>query len=205
MSAVEVLLVAASIAGAVAVGTVVMRRRRPNRPTRPARDPFTLSEPWRQLVQGALRAERRVRDTVAGAPPGPLRDRLESIASRVGTALDDTWQIALQGDAVDDAVRGLDPTRLRSQLELAEARGEADPTTVESLRRQLDTVDRLRARSDEAVARLRRSQTRLDELAARAAEVALGAADTDTYEHDVDDLVIELEALRLAMEDIQAQ
>ena len=37
--------------------------------------------------------------------------------------------------------------------------------------------------------------------AVRATEVSIGAGDTDAYEHDVEDLVIELESLRQAVEE----
>jgi hypothetical protein len=203
----DVLMVTATALGAAAVVVVALRRRSDPSRRASARDPFSLSEPWRQLVQGSQRAERRLRDTVESVDPGPLRGRLDSIADQVGSAIEDTWAIARQGDAIDDAVRELAPTELRSRLRTLEARSgnEHDTAAVESVRRQLETVDRLTQRSEEAAARLRRTQARLDELAARAAEVALGAADTDAYEHDVDDLAVELEALRLAMEDLRGQ
>ncbi len=43
------------------------------------------------------------------------------------------------------------------------------------------------------------TQTQLDELVARASEVRIGASDTETYAHDVDELVIKLEALHQAV------
>jgi hypothetical protein len=36
---------------------------------------------------------------------------------------------------------------------------------------------------------------------ARAAEVSIGASDTDAYATDVNDLVVEIEAMRLAVEE----
>jgi hypothetical protein len=38
---------------------------------------------------------------------------------------------------------------------------------------------------------------------ARAAEVSIGPGDTDAYANDVDDLVVEIEAMRLAVEDMR--
>ena len=66
---------------------------------------------------------------------------------------------------------------------------------------QLASADRLKELSAQTAGRLRLTQTRLDELVARAAEVSIGAGDTDAYANDVDDLVIEIEAMRLAVED----
>ena len=63
------------------------------------------------------------------------------------------------------------------------------------------TAELLMHQSDETAASLRRTQIQLDELVARAAEVQVGAADTDTYARDVDDLVIQLEALHQAVEE----
>ena len=50
--------------------------------------------------------------------------------------------------------------------------------------------------------KMRLSQARLDELVARAAEVSIGATDTTEFSDDVDDLVMELEGLRLAVQEI---
>ena len=64
---------------------------------------------------------------------------------------------------------------------------------------QLASAERLKALSASTADRLRLTQARLDELVARAAEVSVGRTDGATYEHDVDNLVIELEGLRQAV------
>lgn len=169
-------------------------------------DPFVLSEPWRQLVQGAQSAQRKLRATVDGVAPGPLRDQLDSIAEQLGRGLEDAWRIAKRGDEIDDAVRMLDPTALRSKLTTLEQRAAAAPSpdidaAVASVRSQLESADRLKRQSADTASGLRLTQTKLDELVARASEVRVGAADTDTYAHDVDDVVLQLEALRQAIEE----
>lgn len=169
-------------------------------------DPFTVGEPWRQFVQGAQRARKRLHGTVAAADDGPLKDRMTRIIDRLDDGLEETWSIARRGDQIDDAVRRLDPAALRSKLEALEARRSTAPSpdtesAIASVQSQLATTDRMRAESTRAADRLRLTQTRLDELVARASEVAIGATDTERYEHDVDDLVIELEALRQAVEE----
>ena len=70
---------------------------------------------------------------------------------------------------------------------------------VESVESQLASAERLKALSASTADRLRLTQARLDELVARAAEVSVGSTDTAIYEHDVDNLVIELEGLRQAV------
>ena len=57
------------------------------------------------------------------------------------------------------------------------------------------------ARAGRTEDRLRLTQTRYDELVVRATEVTLGA-DTDDYAHAVDDLVVELEGMRLALDEV---
>lgn len=197
-----ILLVVVAIAVAVGIGLLVSQRaERPGN-----RDPFSVGEPWRQFVQGATRSGTKLHQTIDGAASGPLKDRMESIASRLDDGLQETWQIARRGDEIDDAIRRLDPTTLRSKLATLEDRAQGDPTpdidsAMESLRNQLESVARLELESKKTADRLRLTQTRLDELVSRAAEVAVGAGDTDAYEHDVDDLVIELEALRQAVDE----
>lgn len=174
---------------------------------RPPIDPFTVGEPWRHIVQQAITADRKFRDTVNHTPEGPLRETLDDLAERIDRAVDEAWAVARRGDEIDDALRRVDPTALRSRLAAAEreqAARASDDTglagdTVASLRRQLDAAERLRALSDETAASLRLTQTRLDELVARASEIQIGTLAPESYRQDVDDLVIRLEALRQAI------
>ncbi len=181
----------------------------PRSATRAVIDPFTLSEPWRQLMQGAQVAGRKFRETVGSMPAGPLRDQLDDIDVQLQHALGEAWRVAKAGDEIDDVVRRLDPTTLRSKLATAQQRAASQPSpeheqAVASLQGQLDSAERLRTQSDETAATLRLTQTQLDELVARAGEVRIGAADTDSYAKDVDDLVLKLEALRQAVEETAA-
>jgi hypothetical protein len=169
-------------------------------------DPFGVGEPWRQFVSGARRAGTKLPTTVDAAEDGPLKTRMLAIAERFDTGLQETWQIAKRGDQIDETVRRLDPTALRSKLESLTTRRKATPTAdldaaVTSVENQLASTNRLKAESARTADTLRLAQTRLDELVSRAAEVNIGARDTDRYEHDVDDLVIELEALHQAVEE----
>jgi len=167
-------------------------------------DAFAVQEPWRQFVQGAQSAAGKLQQTIDAATDGPVKDRMQSVRQKLEHGLDETWQIARRGHEIDQAVHRLDPTRLRSKLATLQASNNSDEsntTAVASVESQLESVDRLKEQSTRAANRLRLAQTRLDELVARAAEVSIGAGDTDQYEHDVEDLVIELEGLRLAVEE----
>lgn len=163
-------------------------------------DPFTVQEPWRQFVQGAQRSAINLRETIEGVTPGPIKDRIQGIADKLDHGMEQAWRIAQRGHEIDEAVNRLDPTALRSKLATLQETADAD-AAIASVESQLASVERLKEQSTRTANRLRLSQTRLDELVARAAEVSVGGGDTDKYEHDVEDLVVELEGLRLAVEE----
>lgn len=198
--------VAIGVAGyAALVGTAM-----PKGPQQVAIDPFMLSEPWRQMMQQAEGAGRKLRSTVSATSDGPLRQTLQAIADQLERGLGEAWEVARCGDEIDDAVRRLDPTALRSKLDTLRQRAESDPSpdadaAVASVQRQLESADRLKARSSDTAAALRLTQTQLDELVARASEVGVGTVDTAAYQRDVDDLVIRLEALHQAVEETRAR
>ncbi|MBA3287601.1 MAG: hypothetical protein H0U21_06205 [Acidimicrobiia bacterium] len=198
-------LAAIGLGLAVYVGTVLVAV--PNGPRAAAIDPFTVGEPWRQFVQSAQRSRRRLAATVDGTAAGPLRDRLADITARLESAVDESWAVAKRGDEIDHALTALDPTRLRSNLTTLQTQVERAPTenltaAIASVESQLASAGRLRALSASTADRLRLTQARLDELVARAAEVSVGSSDTDTYAHDVDDLVTELEGLHQAVQEL---
>lgn len=172
----------------------------------PRIDAFALGEPWRHYVHNARLAAGRMRAAVDATPAGPLRKRLTAIADQIDSGLAETWEIARRGDAIDDVVRGLDPTTLRSKLDHAQRRAAADPSpahdaAVTSIQAQLDSAERLQHQSAETASKLGLAQTRFDELVARAAEVRIGSVDTDEYERDIDDLVVQLRSLHMAVEE----
>lgn len=197
-------IASAAVGAGVYVGLVATAM--PRAPKRPRIDPFAVGEPWRQYVQGAQRAASRLHRTIADTADGPLRERMEEIAAKLDHGLDETWRIARRGDEIDDAVKRLDPVALRSKRDTLTQQAETSPSdevtkALESVESQLATTDRLKQRSEKTANTLRLTQTRLDELVARASEVAIGAGDTEQYDHDVEDLVVELESLRLAVEE----
>ncbi len=199
-----------AISAAIGIGLVLyagsVAVAMPQGASRPAIDPFVLSEPWRQLIQGAQGSGRKLRETVGGTPAGPLKDTLQGIADQLERGLGEAWEVAKRGDEIDDAVRRLDPTALRSKLATLQQRASGGPSpeadsAVQSVERQLASADRLKQQSKHTAASLRLTQTQLDELVARASEVRVGTFDTDTYAKDVDELVIKLEALHQAVQE----
>ncbi|HUF97420.1 MAG TPA: hypothetical protein VMM60_04765 [Ilumatobacter sp.] len=193
----------AALAGIAVYGASVAIAM-PNARRSPQIDPFALGEPWRQIVQGSQSAVRKLRTTVDGASAGPLKQKLHDIATQVERGVAEVWEVAQRGNDIDRTVRHLDPTALRSKLATLEQRQSATPSpegeaAVESVRRQIATAERLSAKSSETATKLQLNQTRLDELVARAAEVRVGAAEPDTYARDVEDLIVQLEALHGAV------
>jgi hypothetical protein len=191
---------AAAYAGTVAVAM-------PKRRVVASIDPFAVGEPWRQFVQSAQRSRRQLNDTVRNTAAGPLRDRLEDIADRLENGLGETYSIARRGDEIDGIIRGLDPTRLRSRLATLQTQQASEPTenltaAIASVENQLASADRLKALSASTADRLRLTQARLDELVSRAVEVSVGASDTSVFAHDVDELVLELEAMHQAVQEL---
>lgn len=182
----------------VAAGVLVAARRRKSpRPKRIAIDPFALSDPWRRSVSSAQSAQRRYTEIVRAIPAGPLRSKMESITAQVQRGVEECWLIAKRGDELDTALNRLETTSLRTRLEAS-----TDDATRTSLQAQLDSANRIRATRDDTEQRLRLLNTRVGELLAQAAEVSVGADTTDELGSAVDDVVTQLESLRLAVEEI---
>ena len=160
-------------------------------------DPFTLSEPWRRHVAAAQATQRRYREIARSTPDGPLRDRLVEIDSQVDRAVDECSGIARRGDDLDDALSRFDTGALNRQLERA-----ADDATRASVQSQLASAARIRTTRDDTDSRLRLLTIRMGELVAQAAEVSVGTDTTEELGTGVGEVVTQLEALRLALGDL---
>lgn len=175
-------------------------------------DPFALGEPWRHFVRDAMQARTRFAESVAHAGSGPLRDRLDSIGRRLDDGIDQTWQTAQKGHELRRARNRIDTESVRHRLSEAESQLDdmaVDDTagrTVRALQSQLDSAERLDKVIDNAERQLRLLQAQLDEATARASELAAGASlgDTDLADvgADIDHVVDEMEALRLALDEL---
>jgi hypothetical protein len=205
--------------GAVLLGVAVWalngwrllpRARRPERI-----DPFTLQEPWRRFVQDALQARTRFAEAVDRAPAGPLRDRLHEIAERVQTGVDECWLIAKRGQTLVKARRGIDLPAVDRQLDQVHRQAETGATdtslagVTESLEVQRATAQRLDKVIDRAQSELRLLDARLDEAVARTLELSAHASTeagggVTGLGTDVDNLVSEMESLRLALDETSA-
>lgn len=170
-------------------------------------DPFSLDDPWRSFVWQAKRAQRLFADEVKRAKDGPLKDRLREIEERIDTGVEECWQVAQGGHALTQARARVDLASVTTQLSQLPtgAQLEQNPAlvaTAQALQSQLDTARRM----DEIIAstqdRLRLLDARLGELVTRVVELSVrpeGFDDLTAIGIDVDSVVGEMEALRLAL------
>lgn len=160
-------------------------------------DPFGIGEPWRRHVAAAQSAQRRFAKIVATMQEGPLRSRMAAIGRQVDRGVAECWEIAKHGDRLDDTIRSLDGAGLRSRLERS-----SDAATRASLQNQLDSLERIRAARTQTDQRLHALQARLGELVSQAAEVSVGSDSTAELGSAVDDVVVQLEALSQAVDEV---
>lgn len=208
------ILVGAPLAAAAGVGALAWGGRVlaavPRNPRRGRVEPFALDEPWRSYVVGAQGAKVRFDRVVADMDPGPLRERLAGLAVRLEDGVDESWRIAKRGNDITGALARLDTEQPRAELaELHAAQAGRPPSaatakTIQSLQAQIASAERLEATADDAKDRLRLLDARFDEMVARAVEVSIGSGDSEVLGDDVDGLVTELEALRSALDEVDA-
>lgn len=202
------LAAAAVVGAAVWAGRVAMAV--PRKPRRVEANPALVQEPWRSLVRQAQRAESRFNQVLEGTDPGPLKDRLAEVDARVAVGVDECWRIAQRGNELSAAVADLNVDDLQRQLSAAEAEAARHPDradlagTASAVGQQLASAQRLAGVAQDAEDRLRRLSAQLNEVVARAVELSLQGPDVGTLQplgSDVDDLVGELESLRVALEE----
>lgn len=210
-------LLAAPVAAAVGLGAAAWAARValaiPRNPSAERIDPFTLSDPWRRYVIEAQEAQRRFGQAVDRAQHGPLRDRLREIGDRLDVGVRECWRIARHAETLTEARQSVDVQRITYDLQqlgpLMRGRNR-DPSTaqtVEALQAQLATASRMDQTLADAQARLRLLDARLDEAVTRAIELSVQAQDlTDLagLEGEVDSVVTDMEALRLALRETDA-
>jgi hypothetical protein len=138
-----VFLLVALAGSAVALAAVLQVRK--IKPT--AIDPFAVGDPWRGMVQRAVRARTQFDLAVAGIAAGPLQDRLVEVGTRMSTGEAEVFRVAKLADAGTDVGGRLDV--LVTQLEQAAAKvatlsvrdsGPAVSEELEALRQAIDDV-----------------------------------------------------------------
>ncbi len=205
------ILIGAPVLAAAGVGVAVWGGRVlaavPRNPQRDRVEPLALADPWRSYVVNARDSKVRFDGVVADTGRGPLHQRLSGLALRLDDGIDESWRIAKRGNDITNALTRLDTVRAHTELaELRAATIDRTPTpseakTIQALEAQVASAQRLEATAVDARDRLRLLDARFDELVARAIEVSLGSGDSDVLGNDVDELVSELESLRIALDE----
>jgi len=173
-------------------------------------DPFRVQEPWRHAVVDALQAKGRFTQALGTFRDGPIKATMARTAEQVDVAVSRCWQVAQQGDLIASARSRLGDRSARTELaRLRDQVGDGEPSdlqakTIRSLESQIATADRLDELLVTTTQELDLLNARLDESVTRAVELSVsnelsGAADLGA---DLDEIVTDLEALRLAIEDV---
>jgi hypothetical protein len=142
---------------------------------------------------------------------GPLRDTLTDIGHRLQGAVEECWQVARRGQSIADARSRINLESVRYDLDQAKGRSQQPPApgstlarTVEALEAQLASAERMDGLLVETVDRLRLLDARMDETVSQAIELAVQADSPDDLGglgSDVDSLVLDMEALRQALDE----
>ena len=198
------------VGGAVGLGGRLLAAM-PKNEEAPRIDPFAVREPWRHSVIGALQARIRFEQASETFRAGPLRDAVERIGGHIDDAVEQCWQVARQADLVAGARSNIDDQDIeRAVKRLRKSVGDGQPNdtqarTLEALQSQADSAGRLDQLLAGANDRLDLLNARLDQSVTQAIELSVSnrIGDAEGIGADVGAIVDELEALRLAMEDVQ--
>lgn len=200
-------LVAAAAVGAACWAARVAFAARPRRrPGQAKVDARRLHDPWRSFVTDAQAARRRFEVACSRALPGPIRDHLTALGTRLDDGVQECFRIASQGDALEQAWNDLDVPAIKHDLAatLQEPTSPTRDRTEAALRSQLGSADRIQKVAFDARDRLRVLNAQMDEAVARAVELSVKTTDVaalDPLAQDVESLVGELESLRQALDE----
>jgi hypothetical protein len=136
----------------MAAGVFVRRRRRRAAEPKPAQlDPWSVPEPWRQLLQEADNAQSRFNNAVKDWPPGPIRERLTDMQPRLWANVGDIGTIARRGAALSAWVSGVPATGRPTSTQLAEQLRQTEAER-QRLAGRSTSRDASLARTEEAIA-----------------------------------------------------
>ncbi len=127
------------------------RRQRAARPKPAELDPWSVPEPWRQLLKQALNAQSRFDQAIQDWPSGPIQERLADLQPRVWANVEDIGTIARRGAALSAWVSGIPasgrPTAAELGQQLRQTEAERQRLAGRSASR-----DASLARTEEAIA-----------------------------------------------------
>jgi len=197
------------------VAAVISRARktRAAQPKPAALDPWSVPEPWRQLLHQAMDAQSRFDHSVADWPAGPIRERLTDLQPRVWADVEHVGTIAKRGAALSGWVAGVAGTGRPSAQQLADKlrAAEAERTraaagseryaslerTEEALAAQIRALHNASEAESMVADRLRVIVARLDEAVTSLLVLGAGGGETeaDTLTASLDEINDEITSL----------
>lgn len=180
------------------------------RKRRERRLPVITRTPEAAWLNRAEEAAETFHDVAASAQEGPIAERVQSFGAQTEESIATLQRLAGQASAVRMAIARIDPRRLQHERDRLQAEHEriSDPgvraereRSVESVRMQLETYQRLAVTLTTLLARLEAGALGIEGLVARLAEV-VALADAGGMmggESQVDELAMELEGLRAGL------
>ncbi len=181
----------------------------PRGPVKERIDLRTVSGAWQDFVDEALGAEKRFELAVERTKPGPVRDRLTALGERIERFVAHSYRVAQSGQQLSEARALIDNDGIVRDLAALQAgappiEGSHQAKAIDALQSQLATARRL----DDTIASTRSQllllDARLDELVTRSIELSVTGGDAESLgsvERDLQDVVDELESVRLAVEE----
>ena len=153
-------------------------------------------------VADALASRRRWQELVAGTRDGAVRDRLGGLGEQIDEGVGAVWSTVQRLIEIERVIDTMGVDRVAAELKRARREPGADPAMVQALNDRFVSVQRLQNVLEDADAKLRLLDARLGAAVARGAEVALVAGSAATVGDELGDVVVELEALRSALDDL---
>ncbi len=193
--------------GLVAYGIRVLAAVPGERPGRAgAIAPRSLDSPWREAVEQVQNSRRDFEEATSSVAEGPLKERLDGVATRLDDAVLEAWRIASAGNVLSRGRKQIDTTRIESELayERSRPQGSTTAATIAAMEAQLASAERLDATIRDTHDRLVLLDARTDEVVTRAVELSVSQVDEQVVgelDSDVGRIVGDLEALRLAIEE----
>ncbi len=207
------ILVGVPLVGAALMGVGVWGARVavaiPRGPVKERIDLRTVSGPWQDFVDEAMAAEKRFKLAVKRTRPGPVLDRLTALGERIERFVAHSYRVAQSGQQLSDARELIDHNRIVQDLASIQngttpIEGSPQAQAVAALQSQLETARRLDNTISSTRSQLLLLDARLDELVTRSIELSVTGGDAESLggvERDLQDVVDELEAVRLAVEE----
>ncbi|HEX7165753.1 MAG TPA: hypothetical protein VF230_02115 [Acidimicrobiales bacterium] len=192
---------------------MLRRRSRADTTGTPPIDLAALDDRWRRSIEDIEASRARLKGLITDCRPGPVQDRLRTIAERVDQTAVAAAQLAFRAQRAASAVRGLGLEDVRAELKRVRRQVADSPdgspghdaaaAELRALEDKHAALNQLANTADDAAEHLRLLDLRVGAAVARAAQIAL-LPDADVamaqIERDVTAVVDELAALQAGLD-----